>query len=770
MKPEVEERVKQATLLVFTKVSKDSKGDTPIGSGSGFFINSTGLLMTNNHVVDPTHMKSEAEKQNFHYRQGTLTFSVVANSGTEDEKVYEAKMVYQNESADQALLQAVDEEGEMLETPHYLRLMPDSRLDERLRVFAMGFPGGDRQRTQKDKHPEVTITKGSVIADGIPFTPAGRIRMIYTDVNVRPGNSGGPSVDIDGYLIGTNTLMTKPEFRSSGAGANYAALVPAKLTGEMVRNAFILDKFPDGSDVTPFMGVLTTEKGTVNIPEYSRHQERDVLYYEDGDRTHGKISTETITWNCALGEIEVPVSAIAYVMSNDEGSHLFIEGGNRIGSDEMDSTFTFAPVSGDETEMSFEDVKTVAFHSGDREIAPVLGEVIVFDSDLTHLRLKEVKGKVTFSGKSEIAVGLKDIARIELNEYDEHVLTLRDGQRMTGAFGEQKFEAVIASTGTPISFGLTEISKALVERHYFSKNTVAGLPLKGVLARASKDVRNLVMRLEEEDDAQGVVEATDVMIADKSSFRARQKTQQDQVRLLNGVAKLRLGKYREAEKALGKAKRSDNENVAVFAKAALEVLKRYDNYEYKGKPLTDKPTLIAAGKAMARETIRDVRIRIKNGRSLEFDNPGDYFTVINDARKAEPNLKVAAVFLGEEADDELLRIWRHAQDACRKEFDRIQRERQEKGGGKGSSNRRGSARRGGARRSSGSANQRELDKLAEAEEKVLENWRKYFVSLMDYGFRIEDPDIQHRRERLADQRGWDDDEEEDMEDDESDDD
>ena len=750
MDPQIEERVKQATVLVFMAISRQEKGDTPLGSGSGFFLNSTGLFMTNNHVIDPTHMKSEAEKQQFHYSQGKLTFSIVVNSGTEEEKSYEAKMVYQIEAADQALLQAYDEDGEKLESPHYLRLLPENRLHERLRVFAMGFPGGDRQRTQKDKHPEVTITKGAVISDGLPHTPGGRIRMIYTDVNVRPGNSGGPSVDVDGFLVGTNTLMTKPDFRDAGAGANYAALVPARLTAQMVRNAFILDKFPDGSDVTPFMSVLTDDKGLVNIPEYERHDERIILYYEDGDRVHGNTTTDTITWNCALGEIEIPIDKIAYVISNDEGSHLFIEGGNRIGSDELDSSFNFVPVGGEESELAFDEVKTIAFRKS-KDIQPLEGEVVVLDSDLTYLQLKDVKGTVSFEGKQSKELKLTDIVRIENNEFDEQVLVMKNGERLTGEFGDETFEAVIASTGTPIEFSLAEVRKAVIERLWFNTNEPDGLKLEGIFANASESVRDLVTQLSEKGEAKEVAKTTEEWIEDKKAFRSRADKQQDQIRLLNGVANLRAGEYGKADRMFSKAKRSDTENIQVYAEACADLLKRHEGTEYKydGKPLSDKATFVAAGRAMARETIRDTRIRLNDSRSLAYENPGDYYNVMNDARKLVPPLKVAAVFLGEVAEDEMIRAWRQAVKASREEIRRINRERQEmQGDNNGGRGGRGSR---GGRRGGGMA-QRELQKLADQEEKVFDKMVEYLITLRDYGFRIEDPDIQARRERLADRR------------------
>ena len=100
--------------MVFTAESKRKKADTPLGSGSGYFINSTGLMITNNHVVDPVHGRSPREKHMWHYKHGRLAWEIITDSGTDDEKKWDAMVLYQNESDDQAILQVHDEDGEKL--------------------------------------------------------------------------------------------------------------------------------------------------------------------------------------------------------------------------------------------------------------------------------------------------------------------------------------------------------------------------------------------------------------------------------------------------------------------------------------------------------------------------------------------------------------------------------------------------------------------------------------------------------------------------------
>ena len=216
MKPETLERMKHATVYVKTFLSERSQSDKLQGTGSGFFINNSGLLITNNHVVDPVHMKSPEEKHKFHYSGGKLSWKVVVDSGGADEKPYKAVVLYQNETADQAVLQTYDEADGMLRTPNYMRLLPESRLQKGMKVWGLGFPGGDRQARDGEK-PEIQDESGNILS--FPRTPGGRLRMVYTDVLARPGNSGGPMVDQDGFLVGTVTLMTAPEGREDTGGA-----------------------------------------------------------------------------------------------------------------------------------------------------------------------------------------------------------------------------------------------------------------------------------------------------------------------------------------------------------------------------------------------------------------------------------------------------------------------------------------------------------------------------------------------------------------------
>ncbi|MEK6676260.1 MAG: serine protease [Planctomycetota bacterium] len=748
MKPDTLDRVKKSAVLVFTAQSEREKGDRPLGSGSGFFINGTGLLISNNHVVDPVHGKSPQEKQEFHYKGGKLAWSVIVDSGTGDEKKYDATVIYQNETADQAVLQAFESEGKKLKTPNYLRFLPESRLQPNIKAWALGFPGGDSQRSNAsdEKHPPVTVSEGNTLE--IPRSPGGRVRLIFTDVNANRGNSGGPMVDIDGFLIGTVTLKAKPEDREDTGGANYSALVPAKLTREMIQNALAVKKIPDGTDYTPFIEILTNADGRIDVPEFRRQKERDALFFPNGDRIFGASSAEKIKWESPIGVFDIPVQSVAYVMKSEDGSHLFMEGGNRLAAAQAGQKFRFKPEGGTDAEYDFDGLNAVGFKTAGRKIEPVSGKVVVFDSDLSHLVLSEVTGSAKFQGTSgAISVAFEDISRLETTADGENqVLLLTDERRITGHFDESTFSAKIAATGTPVSFGLKNVKQATVEVLRLTGDSMAGLSLIGVMAKADQDVARIARRIE-----LGDVKAARARIGEllaPEEFKKYPTPKKEELTLLDGVLLLREGQYEQATKALRKSSKASNENAAAYSEACLAVMKKFPDGKYNGKPLSDASVFVAAGAELAKGMVREVRGTLLDLRNAPGDKRADYLKGLNSVKKYEDSIQVASVLGGAEADDEMLRLWRHAFDSSLKESERIEKEIEEKrnqGGSRGGS-------RGG---SSGNRlrSERELDTLQQDREKARETARAYFIKLQEYGFRIEDPDIQKMREEAVQRKG-----------------
>jgi len=144
------------------------EGDKAIGSG--FFITETGVIATNRHVVEDQ-----------------TDLSVTMSDG----RVLEAKVVFQDPSADLALLQV---NGSNF--PH-LPLAGIEAVKRGESVITIGNPGGGLPNT---------VTRGVVSAVGSD-SDLGRGPWIQTDASINPGNSGGPLLDERGNVLGINTLQ-----------------------------------------------------------------------------------------------------------------------------------------------------------------------------------------------------------------------------------------------------------------------------------------------------------------------------------------------------------------------------------------------------------------------------------------------------------------------------------------------------------------------------------------------------------------------------------
>jgi serine protease Do len=172
------------------------------GRGSGFIIDSSGLALTNNHVVT-----------------GAALLKVWV--GGDITKSYNAQILAVSECSDLAL---IDIEGDGFP---FLEWYPDP-ITVGLEVYAAGFPLGD---------PEFTLTKGIVSkekANG-ESSWASVNHVIEHDATINPGNSGGPLVTEDGQIVGVN-------YASYAAAGQFFA-IGRDTTQE------ILEQFKQGDDV-----------------------------------------------------------------------------------------------------------------------------------------------------------------------------------------------------------------------------------------------------------------------------------------------------------------------------------------------------------------------------------------------------------------------------------------------------------------------------------------------------------------------------------------
>ena len=163
------------------------------GQGSGFFITADGYAVTNNHVVE----KAQA-----------------VGVTTDDGKTYSAKVVGSDPRSDIALIK-VDGRNDF---PHVNIADKAPRIGEW--VVAIGNPFGLGG----------TVTAGIVSARGRDIGAGPDDEFIQIDAPVNKGNSGGPTFDMDGNVIGVNTAIFSP----SGGSVGIAFDVPAETVKAVV--------------------------------------------------------------------------------------------------------------------------------------------------------------------------------------------------------------------------------------------------------------------------------------------------------------------------------------------------------------------------------------------------------------------------------------------------------------------------------------------------------------------------------------------------------
>jgi serine protease Do len=205
------------------------------GQGSGFFISADGYAVTNNHVV-----------------QNAETVTVTADDG----KTYTAKVIGTDPRSDLALIKV---DGTSFP---FVKLADASpRIGDW--VLAVGNPFGLGG----------TVTAGIVSARGRDIGAGPYDDFIQIDAPVNKGNSGGPTFDVDGNVIGVNTAIFSP----SGGSVGIAFAIPADTVksvvaqlrdkGSVTRGWIGVQIQPLTPDLADSMGLKQTTGALVSEPQ-----------------------------------------------------------------------------------------------------------------------------------------------------------------------------------------------------------------------------------------------------------------------------------------------------------------------------------------------------------------------------------------------------------------------------------------------------------------------------------------------------------------------
>ena len=150
--------------------------------GTGFIIDSSGLILTNSHVIRAAKMPE------------------VQLIG--EEKYYPTKVIGDDPRFDIALIKI---EGQLPPNLQYAKLGDSDKVQVGEWVAAFGNPFGH----------SFSVSKGIISAKQRHIDSLGPVAFLQTDASINPGNSGGPLVNMQGEVIGVNTAI---DARAQGIG------------------------------------------------------------------------------------------------------------------------------------------------------------------------------------------------------------------------------------------------------------------------------------------------------------------------------------------------------------------------------------------------------------------------------------------------------------------------------------------------------------------------------------------------------------------------
>jgi serine protease Do len=206
------------------------------GQGSGFFISPDGYAVTNNHVVD-----------------NAVQVEVVTDAGTS----FDAKVVGTDPKTDLALIK-VDGRTDF----PYVKLT-DAKPKIGEWVVAMGNPFGLGG----------TVTAGIVSAEGRDIGSGPYDDYIQIDAPVNRGNSGGPTFNLRGEVIGVNTAIFSPSGGSVGIAFDIPASTVADVIPQLQHNGHVVRGWlgvqiqPVTQEIADSLGLKSASGALVTEPQ-----------------------------------------------------------------------------------------------------------------------------------------------------------------------------------------------------------------------------------------------------------------------------------------------------------------------------------------------------------------------------------------------------------------------------------------------------------------------------------------------------------------------
>jgi putative serine protease PepD len=218
-----------AARVIPAVVSISVKASSGSDTGSGFFLDSNGYILTNNHVV-----RSAATI-------GTIT--VELSNGNK----YPAKLIGRDASYDLAVLKIDVTSAPTLQLGNSDNVLVGDA------VIAIGSPLGLSGTVTSG----IISSKNRAVTTGDGAGESSFINALQTDAAINPGNSGGPLVDATGAVIGVNSAIATLGYGSQSGSIGLGFAIPInqakKTADQLIKN---------GSATYPIMGISVDTRFT----------------------------------------------------------------------------------------------------------------------------------------------------------------------------------------------------------------------------------------------------------------------------------------------------------------------------------------------------------------------------------------------------------------------------------------------------------------------------------------------------------------------------
>ncbi len=230
----VEKLSNSVVSISSVRMARDTRfGVVPIeGEGTGVIIDSNGYIVTNNHVID------EATRVQVNLKDG---------------RTFQGEVVGVDPSTDVALIR--------VDAPN----LPAAELgdSESLKVGQIVLAIGNALGLQGA--PTVSMGVISALKRPLPGVDSIFEGLVQTDAAINPGNSGGPLADLDGKVVGINTMMVP-----YAQGVGFA--IPVNTVKDVTQQLFT-----KGRVVRPWLGITGVDLNPALVRRYNLPADSGVL-------------------------------------------------------------------------------------------------------------------------------------------------------------------------------------------------------------------------------------------------------------------------------------------------------------------------------------------------------------------------------------------------------------------------------------------------------------------------------------------------------------